>query len=87
MQFQVMVSNGGLMPVESYYSGEIDEEHFAFKNKEEIKFYWYADIIGIGNYKASLGDLFMITGISLVIGFFVTYNVMVWRAWKNGKTR
>jgi len=69
MNFQVMIANGGKMPVklDIDYS---DESHFSFQNNNEVEYFYFADIFNIGNTIYSLGDIIMYLSLYLYLIFF-----------------
>ena len=61
MNFKVMQSNGGNMPVENP-TNYTDDTHFTFQNRSEIPYYYLSDIYytSLGIY--SIGDFIMYFG-------------------------
>jgi len=76
-QFQVMTNNNGKMPIlVSSVDSQVGnpETHFAFIDKEDINYFYLADIIPIGEgYMASLGDVVGFIGVFLIIVFGVLF--------------
>ena len=77
MNFTVIVDNGGKMPVYDMYVGDIDK-HFTYYDKEDIKWWYFSDIWGIGRMMFSVGDIFLVLG---SISFITTSFFMFSKKW------
>jgi len=66
-------ANGGKMPVYNSY-GE-DDQHFGFDNKEDVKHFYLTDIIPIGDYALSIGDILLFSG-GLMYAILVIFSLI-----------
>lgn len=68
MNLAVITFNGGKMPVKIYHEYLDSDRHFAFTDNNEVQNWWLADVIKIGYYYVSIGDIIMILGtLSMII--------------------
>ena len=75
MNYIVINSNNCLMPVSNSPDADFSIKHINFNNYTEVKFPYLSDIIGWENNKFSLGDLFILIGICITIGFVIRYLI------------
>lgn len=66
LNYIVISSNECRMPVYTEYDINTTK-HFSFKNKSEVKFFWFADTIPIQFTYYSIGDLCLLFGGGLFI--------------------
>jgi hypothetical protein len=91
MNFLVITENRGKMPIAYDQIGfnYVDEDYFTFHDKDNVKYWYLADIIPVvpkGGIIASLGDVTMF--ISLLIGaYFMAYDSLLFYRSKYGKPK
>lgn len=71
----VMVVNGGKMPVQGDIPIENQNTHFLFQDKDEVERYYLVDIMGFGKYSWSIGDLFVIPSLTIII-LYGSYSII-----------
>jgi len=72
MNLLAISDNGGRMPVKDL--GYETDRHFSFEENSEVKYWFFSDIIYIGNYIASIGDIGMVIGV-ILSGIFCFLNM------------
>ena len=74
MNFKVISSNNGRMPVFSNYEMD-DDQHFSFQDKSEVPYFYFGDILNFPkNHYFSIGDTLVFFGFmafALEVSFFV----------------
>lgn len=82
LNFQVVISNQGKMPVNSGFDW-VNGNHRFYEDITEANFWIFGDIIGIkGRFKFSIGDLLIFGG---MIGIFYSYRKWRKLRFKHGK--
>ena len=72
----VKESNGGRMPVYMEYEMSSDR-HFSYFDKTSVNHWYFTDIIELGDYMASFGDILMFLGGGLTLGVVITSFYMI----------
>lgn len=86
MNFVVIASNDGKMPVSNFIdSEETKDTHFAFDDSDEIEHSFLADIHQVGRLHYSKGDILVMIGLFGVLFFSVHAGVLANKFKKENK--
>ena len=77
MNFIAITSNDCLMPVSNSAEADFSTKHINYYFSYEVKHFYLTDVIGWENNKCSIGDIFIVVGISSVIGFMIRYIIQL----------
>lgn len=82
----VIEGNNGKMPFIADYN-YIDKEYFSFNMTNKPRFWIFSDVIDIGDYILSIGDVLLYLGATIVIFFLALYEYVKLMEAKNIKRR
>lgn len=76
MNFGVIIHNEGKMPV---YSSQnyTTKEYFSFQNFSEVRYPHFADVIRVGSYVMSIGDVIIYFAFLFLIYVLVRHKVII----------
>lgn len=80
LNYTVISKNDCKMPVPGgKYDIDMDDKHFFFESKDEVKYYYLSDIIVIFGGAISIGDILIFFGMVGSFGFSIRYLIKFYR--------
>ncbi len=92
LNFQVITSNGGKMPVYLFekdwkYNLNFGSEHFWFDSPEDVNLFLLSDILYLGFAVISIGDFIMFIAFSLQVGNLINMGIKYRRSKNENKNK
>lgn len=82
---EALAKNGGKMPVLSAIHYKTNT-HFSYQDRDEVERWYFTDIIPLGaDRKASIGDIFSISGLTLLVIYSIFAMRKERQEWKEAK--